>query len=199
MGKNVAISALVVLLVITGADAAIVELPLGAEGRYDCNSPYLQTDFDLGVAFTEISNVYIDWSGEITGGLATDPMIPGPQPFPIDVGLHASLGSNPWPRFTDVYGGEATYPEPEGFDFQSEFGLPGATTWSDLLDGQGTISIGHVVLGGPYLTYVEFGFVGLSSAILVVEGTPVPEPATILLSGFGIVGVRTKHRIRKVR
>jgi len=59
MGKVVAISVLVVLFGVTGADATIVKLPLGCDGWYVRNSPYWETDFDLGVTFTEISHVYI--------------------------------------------------------------------------------------------------------------------------------------------
>ncbi|NIP52391.1 MAG: hypothetical protein GWN67_09830 [Phycisphaerae bacterium] len=106
MGKIFEISFLFITFVITSADAAIVELPLAAEGRYDVNSVHWEMDFDLGITFTEISHVYIDWSGEMMAGLAIDHTTPGPQPFPLDVGLHASLGSNPWPRLTDVYGGK---------------------------------------------------------------------------------------------
>ncbi|MGB2809890.1 MAG: PEP-CTERM sorting domain-containing protein [Sedimentisphaerales bacterium] len=193
MGKIAAIISLVLLLGITVADAAIVELPLGAEGRYDANSEPWEMDFDLGVTFTDISHVYIDWSGEIMAGLAVDPMRPGPQPFPLDVGLLAYLGRNPGGRLATVMGGETTYPEPEIFDCQSEFKIWPPTTWSDLLDGQGTISIGHVVLVGPYLAYVEFGFVDLSSATLVVEGTPVPEPGTLFLLAFGAVMLSKKR------
>jgi hypothetical protein len=154
------------------AQIVTVKFPLAAEGRYDPNSPGWQTDFDLGVRFIEISHVYMDWSGEITAGLAIDPMMPGPQPFPCDVGLIAYLGRNPGARHATVYGGEETYPDPESFDSRIEFELLGSTTWSDLLDGQGTIKIGYVVLGGPYLYYVEFGFVDLSRATLVAVGTP---------------------------
>jgi hypothetical protein len=193
MRKIAVISGLVVLLSITAVNADIVELPLDCEGRYDVDSGPWEMGFDLGVTFTEITNVYIDWSGEIMAGLATDPMRPGPQPFPCDVGLLAYLGHNPYARLTEVYGGEATYPEPEGFNYLSEFELLGSTTWSDLLDGQGTIEIGHVVLGGPYLAYVEFGFVDLSSATLVVEGTPVPEPATVYLFILGWVLLRKRN------
>jgi hypothetical protein len=193
MDKIAAISALVLLLGITGADAAIVELPLACEGWYDVNTPDWEMNFDLGVTFTDISHVYIDWSGEIMAGLAVDPMRPGPQPFPLDVGISAYLGANPWPRLAAVYGGEATYPEPEGFVFQSEFGLPGATTWSDLLDGQGTIVIDHAILGGPYVAYVEFGFVVLNEVTLVVDGTPVPEPGTLFMLGFGAAMMRKKR------
>ncbi len=192
MGKIAAISVLVVLFGITGVDAAIVELPLTCEGRYDFNSPYWTTDFGLGVTFTEISHVYIDWSGEITAGLAVDPMRPGPQPFPEDVGLSAGLGRAPFWRHTGFYGGAALYPEPEVFDFKSEFEL-GSMPWSELFDGQCRIEINYVAVIGPYLTFVESGFVDLSSATLVVEGTPVPEPATILLLALGIIGVRIRN------
>ncbi|MHC4498056.1 MAG: PEP-CTERM sorting domain-containing protein [Planctomycetota bacterium] len=193
MRKIAAISVLVVLLSITGAEADIVELPLACEGQY-ITGEWWEMDFDLGVTFTEISNVYIDWSGEIMAGLAYNYPSPGPQPFPCDVGLLAYLGHNPYARLTEVYGGEATYPEPEGFDSRIEFELLGATTWSDLLDGQGTIEIGYVVLGGPYLRYVEPGYVELSSAILVVEGTPVPEPATVIFLALGVLGLCVGRR-----
>ncbi|MGB2809249.1 MAG: PEP-CTERM sorting domain-containing protein [Sedimentisphaerales bacterium] len=193
MGKIAAISSLVVLLVITGADAAIVELPLACEGRYDVNSGSWEMDFDLGVTFTDISHVYIDWSGEITAGLAFDHTRPGPQPFPEDIGLSAWLVSASFWRHTNVYGGAALYPEPEVFDFKSEFEV-GSMPWSELFDGQGTIMIGYTQLVGPYLTYVEFGFVDLSSATLVVEGTPVPEPATIIFLVLGVLGLCTGRR-----
>ena len=43
-------------------------------------------DFDLGVTFTEISNIYIDWSGRITAELVgADP------PFPINGQFVAKL------------------------------------------------------------------------------------------------------------
>ena len=196
MGKYAVIAGLMLLLNAVAANADIVTLSLAAEGRYDPNSPHWQTDFDLGVTFIEISHVYMDWSGEIMAGLATDPMRPGPQPFPCDLGISAYLGANPWPRLAAVYGGERTYPEPEGFDSRTEFELLGQTTWSDLLDGQGWIGIGYTVLGGPYITYVEFGFVDLASPTLVVEGTIVPEPATIVLLVAGIIGVRAGKRSR---
>jgi hypothetical protein len=47
-----------------------VELPLNCTGAYDINTPLWTMDFNLGVTFSEISNVYLDWSGTITGELA---------------------------------------------------------------------------------------------------------------------------------
>jgi hypothetical protein len=124
-------------------------------------------------------------------------MRPEPQPFPCDVGIFAYLGANPWPRRIEVLGGAATYPAPEGFDSRSEFELLGKTTWSDLFDGQGNIMIDYTQLVGPYLTYVESGFVELSSATLVVEGTPVPEPATVLLLGLCGLALVSKRRAQR--
>jgi len=194
--KNLICAAIVGLALLAGgvreADADIVEFPLACEGQYN-SGEWWETDFDLGVTFTEISHVYIDWSGEITAGLATDPMRLGPQPFPEDVGLSAWLGSAPFWRHTSVYGGVATYPEPEVFDFRSEFEL-GSMPWSELFDGQGTIGISYTELIGPYLTYVEFGFVVLNEATLVVDGTPVPEPATFLLLILGGLVLLRKRR-----
>ena len=171
---------------VAGAD--IVELPLACEGVYDFNQPYWTTDFDLGVTFTEISNVYIDWSGEITSGLAIY-YSDHDAPFPMNVGIYAAMG---YLRITEVWGGGATYPDPEPFDSLSEI-PPGTSAWSDLLDGRGTITIGYtqpIILG----TYVEYGSVVLNDATLVVDGVVVPEPATFLLLIIGIAGIRAKGR-----
>lgn len=172
------------------ARADIVELDLfsiGCPTEFDHDSPYWQTDFDMGTSFIEISHVYMDWSGEITAGLATDPTKPGPQPFPLDVGIYASLT---YPRITDVWGGEATYPKPESFDCLSEIQ---AMSWSDLLDGKGIISLGYEELVGPYLTYVEHGSISLDRVILRVDGVIVPEPTTLLFLMIGMISIRVKR------
>ena len=78
----------------------------------------------------------------------------------------------------------------------SEFELLGTTTWSDLLDGQGTIKIQYMEVIILNWHYIEHGFVSLDRAILRVEGV-IPEPASILLLAIGIFGVRTrKCRLR---
>lgn len=102
-GKSLAIVALWVFSV-ASSNADIVQLPLDCAGIYDLNTPAWTLDFDLGVTFTDISHVYIDWSGDITGGLATDPYTPG-DPFPIDVEIGAYLGNSPNWRHTTVQGG----------------------------------------------------------------------------------------------
>jgi hypothetical protein len=102
-GRIVEFGAAVSLLAVCCiAKADMVQLSLPCAGVCDLNTPYWSADFDLGVSFTDISHVYVDWSGEITGGLAVE-YEPG-DPFPIDVGAYASLGPNPYIRRTTFWG-----------------------------------------------------------------------------------------------
>lgn len=200
MRKIAAISVLVLLLSITGADADIAELDLfdlGCQLVYDFDSQYWTTDFDLGVTFIEISNVYIDWAGEITAGLAIDYTNPD-ETFPLEVGISASLGSNPYFRSARIRGGETTYPAPELFDCRSEIELVGGSSWSDLLDGQGTITIGYTELIMLHGRYVEHGSVTLERAVLIVDGV-IPEPTTLFLLTVGVLGLRVKYSIRRCK
>ena len=172
------------------ADADIVELnlfDLGCPTEFNWDMQYWQTDFDLGVEFVEISNVYIDWSGEITGGLAIDYRKPD-EPFPLEVAISSYLDV-PIDAGASIWGGETTYPEPESFDCQSDLELFGLGTWSSLLDGQATISLyyeGLIIIGGRY---VESGSIVLDRANLVIEGV-IPEPSafSILLLGGSWMG-----------
>ena len=180
------------------ADTVELDLfDLGCPAEFNWDTQNWQTDFDLGTGFIKITNVYMDWSGAITAGLAIqlDPVTFEPigDPFPKMVAIYAYMGRNPGARIVDVWGGEATYPVPEPFEHLSEFELLGPTTWSDLLVGQGSITIGYMELFMLYGFYIEHGSVNLDRAILIVEGV-IPEPGTILLLATGIIGMRLKKR-----
>ena len=152
-----------------------IEIPLACAGRYEPNSLDCKIDLDLGVSFTSISHVYMDWSGEAKGGLYEDFYKPTQEPSPINEGIYAYLGDNPSPRYVIVSGGKTTYPEPEAFDCQSKFELWGST-WSDLFDGQGTVVIGYSSLGSGGGTFIEHGFIVLNEAALVIRGAMITEP-----------------------
>lgn len=172
-----------ILMFIAGmANGAILELPLECEGEYGSGDTWT-TNFDLGVEFTEISDVYVDWSGEITA--SKDMYVIVAHQF-----VASLYEYEPHDYFSraSVRGGVATYPDPEPFDLSSAFT---DEDWTLLLDGQSSIQIWfgdtpHAGSGGTEGTGT------LNSATLVIEGTVVPEPASILLL-LGGVAVMNKR------
>jgi len=188
--KNAIIAGVVGIMLFGGlplANGDIVELPLSAAGVYTSGSLWT-TDFDFGITFTSISNVYIDWSGEITAGQAVRDSNPT-ELFPLDVGIKSYL-EPPINAGTTVWGGQETYPTPESFDVLSEFQLSGAGSWSGLLDGQGTIWVYYMELIMVAGHYVQHGSITIDNASLVIDGTPVPEPVSVLFLAVGLIGVR---------
>jgi hypothetical protein len=175
------------------AKADTVELPLNCAGTYDVNTPPWTTDFDLGVTFSEISHVYIDWSGEINASLLQD--IGEPSPTPRNGSLIAYIGAYPPLQLAGVWRGAATYPAPEPFDVRSEFWLSEPATWNNLLDGQETITIFYPVFVST-AHIIDYGSAVLNDATLVVEGTIVPEPASLLLFGTGLLTLLARNKTK---
>jgi hypothetical protein len=177
----------IVLVFVAGAFGDVVELPLDCAGFYDVNTPAWTMDFDLGVTFSEITNVYIDWSGEITAGLAL--YYGEPDPIPFDGSLWAFINS-PWHGIahTMVSGGSSTYPiAPEPFDEQSEFSFSDVHyTWNELLGGIGDISILFPSIKTTSDIFIIYsGSATLNNSTLVIEGTIVPEPSSLFLICIG--------------
>lgn len=182
----------VVLVVQSNVHAAVFEIPLACQGQYDAGQTWT-TDFDLGVSFTQISSIYIDWSGSITAeliALVDDPYVTLPWDAQFVANLY-DLSSHDFCGAAYVVGGEATYPLPDPFDLQSAFSN---NAWSKLLGGQGTVEIGFwgTILPAIYYT-VEPPSGQIQSATLVLEGTPVPEPITLLLLGAGAIALLRKR------
>ncbi|MHC4364061.1 MAG: PEP-CTERM sorting domain-containing protein [Planctomycetota bacterium] len=175
-------------------NAALIGCNLNSTGPYAENQVWT-ADFDLGVAFTEISSVYIDFCGSI-GASAYMWLPSGPvesydayfKPQLYELGSGTPLGS------AYLYGGQGTYPAPEAFDTQ----LPLAVSdFSPLLDGIGTIKIGFhptYPMETVLMEKVEDAFGHIDCATLVFDGTVVPEPTTVLLLAFGALALRKKHR-----
>ena len=143
----------ILFLIASPVQGDLVELDLltmGCPQEFPGTWTYWESNFDLGVTFSNISHVYIDWAGEITGGMfqKTDPFTFEPigDPIKVDEAIIISLGYNPNQREFIQWGAELTYPDPEPFESLAEIELPAATTWSDLLDGQGTVKIGYYAL-----------------------------------------------------
>ena len=206
MKANITITAIGILVLISSpVQAELVELDLLALGcpqEFPGTWTYWESDFDLEVTFSEISHVYIDWAGGITAGLTQDyhPVTYEPigDPYPLEVAIYTYMGNNPGTRSVEIWGGVPTYPEPEPFDSIMEIELSYPTTWSDLLDGQGTVIIGYESLvftfGGGY---IEKGNISLNEAILIVEGSVIPEPATSMLLMTGLIVIYSRNKRKR--
>ena len=188
------ITILAILAFAVMAQADMVELnlfTLGCPTTFNINSQYWETNFNLGVTFSQISNIYMDWSGEITGGQFYNPW-DNPPIFPIDIGIRADLGQYPNWRYAEIWAGESTYPEPETFDQLS--GFVRNSPLPDLFNGQGVIGLEYDVLGYAEGSYIEYGVVNLTRAKLVIEGTIIPEPLTITFLITGIILLRKNKK-----
>ena len=162
------VAILAVLAASVQASGSVFEVPLACEGEYTVDQTWTTT-FDLGLGFTEISNIYIDWSGSITAELVDG------YPFVLDGQFVAKLYDSESENFcgsTRVQTGADTYPFPKPFDLLSVFSDPG---WAPLLDGRGTIEIGFWGVTRPMdLITLEPPSGQITSATLVFEGTVNP-------------------------
>ena len=184
------VAILFLLLNTSVAYSSIVELPLACEGLYTGYSTW-EGDFDFEVTFQEITNANISWTGEITAGLyrrEDETLFPNLLLFSIMLTDH----SGNFIGYTHTGGGQKTYPESESFDdcllefWHKDFKY--------LLDGQGHILIRFDFRPPPSIyECIEEGSVLLHKASLVVKGTIIPEPATVLLLGLGAVMLRKKR------
>lgn len=187
------ICSIALLLVICCAgtlQAATFTVNLPCTGSYYAGEQY-STIIDLGQSFTSIQSVSVAWSGKIWGGLV--PMPPY-NSVPTNGRVIAAIWNDSnaiSKQGTTPSLGAATYPSPASFDCTTAL-TPylGNSSWDFLLDGKTRVTIDF----SQILTIPENGMpiqprYQLDSASLIVDGTPVPEPSSIVALLLGIGGV----------
>ena len=185
--KTIIISLIGILVLIASpVQADLVELDLLALGCptvHDFDTPQWSYDFDLGVEFSSIDHVYMDWSGEISASMVDH--IGNPDPYPSVTGIESAIGSYPSYKYLYRWGGIISYPDPETFDEMTEI-VEGSMPLSDLYDGSGIITISYTlpILPGTHW-YVEYGSVSINKTKLIIDGNVIPEPASFLIMVLG--------------
>ena len=196
--KRYGIIGVLLLLLGTMAVADTVTYPLvGCEGTYEAGIGYSWSDtINLGVTFSEITSVSIDWSGELYAGLQVDPASNWQDVMPAPVYFAAILTDGQQQAIAGTpMGGGSDYPNPDPFDAINEFSiytdsLHPDDTWDQWLDGVGNINL-RCVSTGTVTVIVEYGYTELDNATLIFEGTFVPEPISLmLLTGGGCLVIR---------
>jgi hypothetical protein len=166
---------------------------LGCPTAFSHNMNRWRTDFDLDIPVSEISHVYIDWSGTFTAGLSAyndDPC----NLIPWNTSLSANLHLENFDCFIYISGGKSTYPAPQQF-----------AVVSPLIGGVGPPSLPFEpffeLLQFPEpkpldkpVKHIEHGSITLNKATLIIEGTFVPEPATLFLLTLGGLPLLTSRR-----
>jgi hypothetical protein len=189
---------LAVLLIVTKANATLVEYNLNCGGSYTLSTNWTE-NFNLGVAFSQVSHIYLQWSGSIKAA-HFELIVPIPISEPYCDGFFSAklyeFNSSTLLANKIVYGGKDTAPNPESFSLQSEFNI---NDFSPFLDGVGTIKIN---LGQTYPIewYSDIPLVKkvsdasgqLSPAKLIFNGTVVPEPSIFVLLSLGTLFLKRK-------
>jgi hypothetical protein len=182
------ISAIALVVLVLGfagiTKAATVEFnlfDLGCPTTFSYNSSRWRTDIDLGIPVSEISHVYIDWSGTFTASLLAYGDDPA-NPFPMDVSLSAELVTGLTSYSIRISGGESAYPAPQSFTAVSN--LFNVGSWSPS-EPYINFRYSEPVPFGKPVNFVEHGSLTLNDATLIIEGTIVPEPASLFLLALG--------------
>ena len=182
----------VLLLGASSAGGAVVEVPLDCAGHYEFGDTWTG-QFDLGLEFSQIDNVYVDWSGEITAGLA-DAFGGGETPRDGQFVLRFYEGDITFGE-AQVRAGEATYPNPEPFDEQMAFDY---VFYGRLLDGQAEVKVQLYRTAHIGDTTYEFSSGEISAASLFIEGEIVPEPVSIVMLIYGVgCGLLRRRPVRR--
>ena len=191
MIKRAIITAAVVIAVSAGSAFAVaITVPLpGLEGQVAENPGLVSAIVNAGTSFISIQNVRIVCNGNMSAGISSivvnyREMIMESEEFFGEAKLSMSTG------FGTLY----AYLQKDDFGEEMSFsyytGRRG--NWDFLLDGQAEITARMYGSDAPG-TILMRSRATITDAYLIIEGTPVPEPMTILLVGLGGLMLRKRR------
>jgi hypothetical protein len=164
-------------------------IPLDVNGFYS-GGQEVNFELDLGTALTEVVSARFICQGSVTAGLDY-------WGAPLSDQFEARLLTGINYMYADgPLVGAGTWPDPEPFSCDSAFNPAFGATWDFLLDGH---TAGCVLLNGvcgPISYPPQLNSCGtITSASIIIEAIPVPEPATILLLSLGGLALLRRHKM----
>ena len=167
------------------AHAATVDFPLALGNDWSPGDKQ-ELDFDLLVTFSEIQNIYIIWSGEITAGTCTSRDGSDTSTWAVSAAFVATIAGS---GAAQIEAGQSSHPAAESFSGPTAFS---GSPWSNLEDGEGKISIEFIWTLPLMWEPVTTPSGSLDSATLSVEGTLIPEPSLLTLFIAALAIYRSK-------
>ena len=165
-----------------------VPLP-GLTGPVGSHPNWTTTSFDAGVYFSQIQEVRFQCSGTMTQGIAQEGGLLGPPiTFAFDGAIEIFMDPGPGLWFLLVS------PDHIANNTELIFDGAGSPSWDFLLDGNAQITANMIgdTFGIDVVTIVP-ATAEITDALLIIEGTVIPEPASILLFTAGVFLIRKKY------
>jgi hypothetical protein len=195
-----------ITLLVTGGTlcASTVSVPLPGlhglvESQSDYNSPLRSTEFDFGARFAAIDSVFVDIAvaDEVPGLLNTGNTFP--LPLSVRTGPEEPISFDSAHRFDE-----------DGFThrvFFDNFRPDLLDFYAPFRDGKGSLALfanpGFFTCASegcpPIPTVVRPATGRIVDARILVEGSIVPEPSTIWLAMFGVIGITRRWAAGSVR
>jgi hypothetical protein len=190
--RTCSIALLLLALAASVASAATYSVAIPCTGTHVERTSYMG-EVDFGRAFSSIQSVKVNWAGHINGGAVST--LYGTDPYYGTITLNLRDDTSRQMGDASISGGENTFPA--AFYFNNTTNIQMWYPYDFLMDGKCGVSVAFRTSFDVWgLPFIQPSYV-IDSMSLVLDGTPAPEPGSILALLAGIGGCIPFIRRRK--